>query len=114
MRVLMITSEWPTCDNPQAAPFIVRQVKFLRRAGIVVDVFHFRGAKSPSRYLQAKKQVRRKLDETTYDLVHAQFGQSAILAVPKKIPLVITYRGDDVLGIVDKSGKYSAYGHILR
>ena len=32
IRVLMITSEWPTPKDPFAVPFLVQQVDFLRRA----------------------------------------------------------------------------------
>src|SRR5690242_11983004 len=52
MRVLMITSEWPTPDKPHWVPFIVRQVESLRNAGVEIDVFPFRGAKRPINYLQ--------------------------------------------------------------
>ena len=54
MRVLMITSEWPTPDNPRLVPFIVRQVEFLRKANVSVDVFSFRGAKNPVNYAISK------------------------------------------------------------
>jgi teichuronic acid biosynthesis glycosyltransferase TuaC len=40
-RVLMITSEWPTPEKPYQVPFIVRQVRFLRQAGVELDVFNF-------------------------------------------------------------------------
>ena len=69
IRVLMITSEWPTLDHPHSVPFLVQQVKFLRRAGVHVDVFPFRGAKRPFNYLRAWKRVRQKLIEQSYDLI---------------------------------------------
>lgn len=110
----MITSEWPTTESPKDVPFLVRQVSFLRKAGVHVDVFHFRGAKNPIRYIRAWKEVRNKLSRKSYDLVHAQFGQSALLALPKGLPLLITVRGDDVEGIVGKKGQYTLAGYILR
>ncbi len=45
LRVLTITSEW--INTGHGAPFIARQVEFLRRAGVDVEVFAFRGAKNP-------------------------------------------------------------------
>lgn len=114
LRVLMITSEWPTAELPNSAPFIVRQVEFLRRAGVDVDVFHFRGAKNPLNYLQAWRRARHRLANNSYDLVHAQWGQSALLALPKTLPLVVTFRGDDLLGIVGDDGRYICAGWILR
>jgi hypothetical protein len=78
MRVLMVTSEWPDSDNPHWAPFIVRQVEFLRKAGVDVDLLPFRGAKNPINYLRTWLEVRRKLRQFSYDLVHAQWAQSAL------------------------------------
>src|SRR5499426_3036893 len=39
IRILTVTSEW--IDTGHGAPFIARQVEFLRRAGIDVEVFAF-------------------------------------------------------------------------
>jgi teichuronic acid biosynthesis glycosyltransferase TuaC len=114
IRVLMLTSEWPTQRTPDAVPFIVRQVEFLRRAGVAVDVFCFRGAKNPLNYLRAWFQAQNKLRNNRYDLVHAQWGQSGLLAMPKRLPLVITFRGDDVEGMIGSNGKYTLNGYILR
>src|SRR5262249_36176249 len=97
LRVLTITSEWIATGH--GSPFIARQVEFLRRAGIEVEVFAFRGAKNPINYLKAWRQLRSKLKQERYDLIHAQFGQSGLLALPKRLPLVVTFRGDDILGV---------------
>jgi glycosyltransferase involved in cell wall biosynthesis len=113
IRVLMITSEWPTVGQPRTTHFIKRQADFLKAAGIDVDVFHFQGHKNPLKYLRAWTQAQRRLAHERYDLVHAQFGQSGVLALPKRIPLVVTFRGSDLLGIVgDKDGHYTPQGRI--
>src|SRR5262245_43687813 len=114
IRVFMITSEWPWPARPFNAPFIVRQVEFLRKAGVSVDVFSFRGARNPLNYMRAWLQVRKKLRQGRYDLIHAQFGQSGILAMPKRLPLVVTFRGGEVEGIVGKNGRYTLMGYVLR
>ncbi|MBK9926025.1 MAG: glycosyltransferase [Anaerolineales bacterium] len=113
-RILMLTSEWPTLDRPYAVPFIVRQVEFVRLAGWEVDVYHFRGAKNPFNYLHAWKQVHKRLKNGNYDLVHAQWGQSALLTLPKTKPLVVTFRGDDVNGIVGNKKQQTFLGRILQ
>jgi len=113
IRVLMITSEWPTVGQPRTTHFIKRQADFLKTAGIDVDVFHFQGRKNPLKYLRAWTQAQGRLARERYDLVHAQFGQSGLLALPKRIPLVVTFRGSDLLGIVgDKDGRYTPQGKI--
>jgi glycosyltransferase involved in cell wall biosynthesis len=110
----MITSEWPTTESPYSVPFIARQVSFLRRANISVEVFHFCGKQNPFNYLRAWRKVRRMVRQNSYDLVHAQWGQSGALALPKRLPLVVTFRGDDLEGIVGKNSKYTLGGYILR
>jgi glycosyltransferase involved in cell wall biosynthesis len=118
LRVLMITSEWPTPDQPHGVPFIVRQVDFLRRAGVEIEVFAFRGARNPVNYLRAWGRVRRKLWTGTYDVIHAQWGQSAPTALPTRLPLVVTFRGGEGEGIVGDSGRrkggYTFSGVVLR
>jgi glycosyltransferase involved in cell wall biosynthesis len=114
MRVLMITCEWPSPSNPHGVPFIVRQVEFLRKAGVDVDVFAFRGAKNPFRYLRAWFGVHRRIRQGSYDLLHAQWGQSAITALPTRLPLVVTLRGGEGEGLVGRSGNFIALGYFLR
>jgi glycosyltransferase involved in cell wall biosynthesis len=115
IRVLMITSDWP--DHASwggTATFISRQVDFLRAAGVDVDVFRFRGNGSPLRYASAWLGVQRRLRRRRYDLVHAQFGQSGLLALPKRLPLVVTFRGDDLEGVLSNTtGRLTARGRLL-
>jgi glycosyltransferase involved in cell wall biosynthesis len=114
-RVLMVTSEWPTPQHPDWAPFIVQQVESLRREGITVDVFSFRGAQNPLNYLMAWWRLRRDHNMLQYDLIHAQFGQSGLLALQRKrLPLVVTFRGSDVEGIVGDDGRYTMQGKVLQ
>jgi glycosyltransferase involved in cell wall biosynthesis len=107
IRVLMVTSEWPAPGMSRTAHFIKRQADFLQSAGVEVEVFPFKGAKNPFNYLKAWARFRTKLRRGRYDLVHAQFGQSGLLALPKRLPLVVTFRGSDLLGTVsDRSGRH--------
>jgi teichuronic acid biosynthesis glycosyltransferase TuaC len=115
IQVLMITSEWPTVERPDIAPFIVRQAEYLRLAGVDVDVFDFRGGGNPFHYLRAWIKLQKHLVNLKYNLIHAQFGQSGLLAIfPKRLPLVVTFRGSDVRGIVGASGRYTLNGYILQ
>jgi teichuronic acid biosynthesis glycosyltransferase TuaC len=113
IRVLMITSAWPPPGAPSTVHFIARQVRFLREAGVDVDVFHFNGRRQPWRYAAAWAKARWRLHRRSYDLVHAQFGQSGLLALPRRLPLVVTLRGSDLLGIVsDSDGRYTWIGRV--
>ncbi|HKE89586.1 MAG TPA: GNAT family N-acetyltransferase [Gemmatimonadales bacterium] len=114
-RVLMITSDYPTPGKPRTTHFIKRQAEFLGAAGVDVDVFHFQGEKRLGNYAAAWLEAQRRLQRGDYDLVHAQFGQSGLLALPKRVPLVVTLRGSDLLGIVDdRTGRYTWKGRLLQ
>jgi teichuronic acid biosynthesis glycosyltransferase TuaC len=114
LRVLMITTEWPTTEIPQSGVFVSRQAEFLRRAGAIVDIFHFRGKKRLVNYTRAWWKARRLIASGKYSLIHAQWGQSALLGLPKRLPLVVTFRGGDLEGIVAPTGRYTLKGRILR
>ncbi|HSA57550.1 MAG TPA: glycosyltransferase family 4 protein [Gemmatimonadaceae bacterium] len=114
LRVLMITSEWPSPGAPRTT-FIKRQADFLKAAGVHVDVFAFRGDQNPYKYATMWWRAQSLLVPDRYDLVHAQFGQSGLLALPKRLPLVVTFRGSDLLGVVrDRDGRYSLRGRALQ
>lgn len=114
LHVLLISSEWPTAEHPEWATFVVQQVTFLKRAGVKVDVFPFQGRGSPASYLKAWREVRARLRAAPYDLIHAHFGNSALLALPRRLPLVLTLWGSDVQGIVGPGGRYTLKGVLLR
>ena len=105
-------SGWPRPGQPQTTHFIKRQAEFLVAAGVDVDVLHFRGARRPWNYALGWLRARRRLMFGRYDLVHAQFGQSGALALPRRLPLVVTFRGSDILGIVGEDGRYTFAGKI--
>jgi glycosyltransferase involved in cell wall biosynthesis len=114
LRILMVTCEWPREGWGGTAHFIVRQAEFLRRAGVDVDVLEFVGGKMPHRYARAWLEVRRRVRRSHYDAIHAQFGQSGLVALPAARPLVVTYRGDDVEGeLSDDRGKHTVLGRVM-
>lgn len=113
IRVLMVTSGWPLGPH-FTTHFIKRQVEFLRAQGVEIDVFHFDARGRPSRYLSAWLRIQPRLRKRRYDLVHAQWGQSGLLALPKRLPLVVTYRGGDLHGLADASGRQTLQGRLLQ
>lgn len=115
LRVLMVTSEWPTPQHPHYAPFVVRQVDHIRKAGAEVDVLPFRGSRNPLNYWNAWRAIQDKVNQQSYDLIHAQWGQSGLPAIIlKRLPLVVTFRGSDLEGILAADGQYTRYGKVLQ
>src|SRR2546423_7734000 len=111
----MITSGYPQPGRPHTQQFVKRQAEFLRAAGVEVEVFDFRGRQKLRHYVTGWARVRSRLGAGRYDLVHAQFGQSGLLALPKRLPLVGTPRGVDLQGIVDDvDGRVGLKGEILQ
>jgi glycosyltransferase involved in cell wall biosynthesis len=111
IRVLMVTSEWPEPGINVTSHFIKRQADFLAAAGIEVTVFPFKGRKNPFNYLRNWVHLQARLSGGRFDLVHAQFGQSGLLALPKRLPLVVTFRGSDLLGTVsERTGRHRKIG----
>jgi glycosyltransferase involved in cell wall biosynthesis len=114
IRVLMVTSDWVWNSWGGTAVFVARQAEFLRREGVHVDVFPFRGGRRLATYAAAWREVHRRLRHGSYDLVHAQFGQSGLTALPTRVPLVVTFRGDDLEGIIGENGRYIPAGWLMR
>ncbi len=115
MRVLYVASYWPTADKPWSAPFLVREVEFLRQAGIAVDVFPYHGHRRISNYARIYHQLQTQIQTGSYDLVHAQFGHSGLLAgMPKRLPLVVTFHGSELQGIYGQNGRYEPISGLLR
>jgi teichuronic acid biosynthesis glycosyltransferase TuaC len=114
IRVLMVTSDWLWNSWGGPAVFIARQAEYLRRAGVHVDLFPFKGERRLSNYVAAWQEVQSRLRHGSYDLVHAQFGQSGLTALPRRVPLVVTFRGDDLEGIIGENGRYIPSGWLLR
>jgi len=115
MRVLIITSQWPTKSRPHAVPFLVREVEALRREGIQVEVFSFKGGMSPRNYLKARRELISYLKYQSIDVLHAHFGVPGLIAlIPKQHPLVVTFQGSDLNGIYDVNGNLTTKGRLLR
>lgn len=114
MKVLMITSEWPSQKFPYAGKFVEGQVNLLKESGIDVVVFPFRGNKNPFNYIIYYLRLIKIVYKNHFDLVHCQFGQSGILGILSFLPLVITFRGSDLNGYYDMNGKEEFSSKILK
>jgi glycosyltransferase involved in cell wall biosynthesis len=93
VKVLIVCSqnhEWGV------ATFIVEQADALMKQGVEIDYFYIR-KKGIIGYLSNYLPFRQKLKKNTYDLVHAHYGLSGLLAsLQRKIPVIVTYHGSDI------------------
>jgi glycosyltransferase involved in cell wall biosynthesis len=114
-RVLVVTNMWPTEADPSFGSFVHDQLESLRPLGVDYDVLFVNGRKSRWNYLFGIGELRRRLRAKNYDLIHAHFGLSGWVArFQLRLPLVITFHGDDVLGQSRKDGHITPMGRFFQ
>ncbi len=98
LSILFVTAMYPHDERPAEGTFVMQQVEQLRLLKHHVDVLHFQGYRSKLEYVKAAIQVRKRTRSVKYDVVHAHYGLSGMVAVFRSAtPLVITLHGSDVL-----------------
>jgi glycosyltransferase involved in cell wall biosynthesis len=114
-RILVVTNLWPTAVDPGYGSFVKAQMVSLGPLGVEFDVLFINGRESKWNYLRGVRQVRRQLRTKRYDLIHAHFGLSGWVARCQfRVPVVVSFMGDDVLGRPTWSGRITLGGHFLR
>lgn len=78
------------------APFITDQKEALEARGAQVDLFTIKG-KGIIGYLKNLRALRATIKRGSYEVVHAHYGMSGLLACLQfRVPVVITLHGSDV------------------
>jgi glycosyltransferase involved in cell wall biosynthesis len=114
MRVLVMTAIYPTPENPAFGSFVRTQAESLRRAGIGVEVLVLKGRNRKLIYPKGVLQLRNLLNGGSFDLVHAHYGYVGMVARTQwKVPVVVTYHGDDLLGTVMENGKKARWSALV-
>jgi glycosyltransferase involved in cell wall biosynthesis len=113
--ILVVTNLWPTAADPSFGSFVKAQMESLRPLGVEFDVLFINGRESKWNYLRGIRQVRKQLRAKPYDLIHAHFGLSGWVARWQfRVPIVMSFMGDDVLGRPKRSGRNTLGGHLLQ
>jgi glycosyltransferase involved in cell wall biosynthesis len=114
-RVLVVTNLWPSEVDPGYGSFVQAQMESMRRLGVEFEVLFIQGRKSRWNYARAAVDLRRRLKAKPFDLIHAHFGLSGWVArCQYRIPVVVSFMGDDVLGRFKRNGRISIYGRFLQ
>jgi glycosyltransferase involved in cell wall biosynthesis len=114
-RVLAVTNMWPTEADPSYGIFVKEQMDSLRPLGVDYDVFFVHGRESRWNYLRGIWQVRKRLRAKRYDLIHAHFGLAGWVArFQLRVPIVMTFLGDDVLGRPRRDGSITPMGRFFQ
>jgi glycosyltransferase involved in cell wall biosynthesis len=97
VRVLVVTSLFPTPEHPERGRFVADQVESLRRIdGVEVEVFQFEPGGAS--FVSAARELRRKHGRDRFDVVHAHHGLGGwtARALGSGAPLVVTFHGTDL------------------
>jgi glycosyltransferase involved in cell wall biosynthesis len=114
MKVLIATALWPTSENPAFGSFVRAQCLALQRAGVDLEFLVLRGRYRKLIYPKGVFQLQRRLCDRSIDLVHAHYGYVGMIARTQvKVPLVVTYHGDDVLGKINAQGKTTHFSKVM-
>jgi glycosyltransferase involved in cell wall biosynthesis len=114
-NVLVVANLWPTKADPGYGSFVKAQMESLGPLGVNFDILFVNGRESKWNYLHGINRVRQRIDEKHYDLIHAHFGLSGWVARwQRRVPLVVSFMGDDVLGRPARSGRITLVGHFLK
>lgn len=110
----MVTGIYPTAARPDKGTYIKSQVDSLIAAGIEVEVIHPRPGPVPLRYALAISQVFLKTLTKQFDIVHGHYGLWCLTTrIQWTTPVVASFLGSDILGVVNAEGKYSAFGNLV-
>lgn len=114
-RVLVVTNLWPTEADPSYGAAIRAQMESLRPFGVDYDVLFVNGRESVANYLRGIFEVRRRVAAQRYDLIYAHFGLSGWVArFQWKVPVLVKFMGDDVLGRFDRKGGVTLVGRLFQ
>lgn len=114
MKILLATNMYPTEDRPVYGDFVRTQVESLRRAGAEIEVVFIDGRLSDAEYLRGIWRIR-ALAGPPFDLVHAHYGLTGFVAAcQNRLPLVVTYHGDDLFGTPIRVGRLTLKSRIAR
>jgi teichuronic acid biosynthesis glycosyltransferase TuaC len=113
MKVLAVTNMLPTSTLPTQGTFVGSQLESLK--GLVdLQILHINRPESGRKvYSDVRSRVRQAFAEGKPDLVHVMYGGALGLLVATsvhRLPMVITFRGSDLLGDPQRSLKRRVFG----
>ena len=105
MKVLVVTNMWPSAERPHWGAFVHSQADSLAALGCENTLYEIHGYRSKMEYFRAMGEIPRVARACGAELVHAHYGLSGAAATRVRLPLVVSFCGDDLLGHPDAHGK---------
>ncbi|MGH9455718.1 MAG: glycosyltransferase [Terriglobia bacterium] len=114
LRVLVVTNLWPYEGDPSYGCFVQSQMESLRRFGVDYSVLFINGRVTKAAYWKSVGKLRKMLRSNSFDLIHAHMGLSGWVARCQfRLPLVVSFLGNDVLGKFTHIGRVTLYDRFL-
>ena len=105
LRICMVTNMYPTEEKPHYGTFVKSQIDSIVDRGHDVTLFYIEGFRSPYEYARAIPALRKVIKNGDFDVVHAHYGLSGIVArMQSDVPVVVSFCGDDLLGTPSENG----------
>src|SRR5436190_10974211 len=96
---------WPDEVRPWHGAYVKAQADSLTAVGIDLELVTMRGYASRSHYLRAAAKVGALNRNCPFDVVHAHYGHSGVVArLQLRAPLVLSYCGSDLLATPTTNG----------
>lgn len=101
MKVLIVTNVYPTKGHPYHGIFVYEQLQAIERnyPDVDFDVHYINGFDGKWQYIKSIWEVRKKINNGTYDLVHIHYGFAGLYLLSpflKRIPTITTFHGSDI------------------
>jgi glycosyltransferase involved in cell wall biosynthesis len=110
MKVLVVTNMYPIPEMPSFGTFVKTQVESLCKEGVDIDVFFINGRKNAINYLWAFPRFWARLLTKRYDLIHAHYVFSGLIARAQFLyPVVLTHHGIEVLFLDQLQAKITQF-----
>lgn len=106
MKILMLTNVYPTPKYPGRATFIKGQIDSIEREGVEIALRYINAIDGRSAFFKMLPRIWLDSIFGHYDLIHAHYGTSGVVArLQFRLPVIVSYLGSDLLGLPGPSGK---------
>ena len=99
--------------DTSAPPFVKAQIDSLQKAGQNIYVLTIKGNHPKWKYLKALVEMRNLISKERFDIIHAHFSYSGVVAVlQRKSPVIISFMGTDLFGSRNDDGTLKVRGYL--
>ncbi|MFC2081486.1 glycosyltransferase family 4 protein, partial [Bacteroidota bacterium] len=92
---------------------IINQINSLVKNGGEISLFTIKSG--IYNYLKSIFTLRKVIRKNTFEILHAHYGWCGVVTflADRNTPLIISFMGDDLMGVVGKKGHYSIPGKLV-